>query len=424
MFKNSKHIILLFSILFVLLVAGLILRKALQPNSYGFAGNYRWDANYQIMQQPVLNQSSKVCSECHENIYNLHEKDAHYNVPCVDCHGAGNVHVAYFKGDSLKGITRKQAYLEKDFKLDGCLLCHQKLKARPADFPQIIKDEHYKFLHVKEPATECISCHNPHEPIFLLTEVKNSRLHPIVYKCTECHSKTPEKSFKEAVNHPSIFECKDCHAEISADFKSKSHSKYIDCRTCHLYHKENENTGRIYKNGNAKFCLLCHEKKSFKDEKYPPKIEWSTHVGNSEIISKSDEKICLNCHEDKIHMMHLSKQQNPHSVNWKADHREIAKQNQQVCMKCHTTQSCYNCHMKNKPVSHTADWKKKLHISAGTKNESSCVTCHKKNPCNGCHKLDMPHPKDFGDTHKNLIEVKGKNLCNKCHDQDFCKLCH
>lgn len=421
--KDKKHIIVLFSILFIMLVVGILLDKFLQPESFGKYGNYRWNANNEIRSQQIINQNINTCSECHNDIYQLHQKDAHYNVPCVDCHGAGNVHVAFYKGDSLRGITKQQAFLEKEYNLEGCLYCHRKLKARPSDFPQINQSEHYKFLHVNDIKTKCIECHNPHEPIFLLTDVKKSRLHPIVYKCTECHSKTPDKSIKEALDHPTVFECKDCHSKVVNDFNKRPHQKHIECRTCHLYHKENETTGRIYNNGNAKFCLLCHEKKPFKDEKYPPKIDWPKHIGNLNIIAKSDEKICLNCHKDQIHQMDLNVKENPHNNNWIGEHKEFAGQNREICMKCHTANSCASCHMKNKPASHKINWLKS-HPDAAAKNKLSCVTCHQKNGCISCHKVEMPHPKDFGDNHKDIISQKGKTLCYKCHEEKFCSECH
>jgi hypothetical protein len=344
-------------------------------------------------------------------------------VPCVDCHGAGNVHVAYYNGDSLKGITRQAAMLEKEYNLEGCLYCHRKLKARPGDFPQIDHSEHYGFLKVSDMKTKCIECHSPHEPLFLLSDIQRSRIHPIVYRCSDCHKDKPEKSPKEVENHPTVFECKDCHAGIVKEFGTKSHSKHIECRTCHQFHKENESAGRIFKNGNAKFCLLCHERKSFKDEKYPPKIDWPGHVGGTEIVSKSDERICLNCHENQVHEMDLTEKQNPHSVNWISQHPEFGAKSRQVCQKCHSENSCISCHMRNKPSSHKADWRKD-HKEFGLKNPSSCENCHKKNSCNSCHKLEMPHPKDFGDTHKDFILQKGKSLCSNCHNEDFCKLCH
>ena len=423
MLKDKRHIIAIFSLVFLLMIIGLIIRKSLQPVSYGETGNYRWDANFEIMQQNVLNQNSNVCGECHKEILDYKQKDAHYNVPCVDCHGAGNVHVNYFKGDSLKGITKESAFLKKEYNLEGCLYCHRKLKARPIDFPQIDQQEHYSFLKINDLKTKCIECHNPHQPLYLLTDIKKSRIHPIVYRCSDCHKNKPEKSPAEVENHPTVFECKDCHKEIVDDFNTKPHHNKVDCRTCHQFHKENESAGRIFKNGNAKFCLMCHEKKSFKDDKTPPKIEWPAHIGNTKIIAKSSEKICLTCHENKIHKMNSYKMENPHSVNWISGHKEFALQNRSACQKCHTENTCISCHMKNKPSTHKIDWLKN-HQGSGKKNPSSCENCHKKNSCYGCHKLEMPHPKDFGETHMNLISKKGKELCSNCHKEDFCNTCH
>jgi Doubled CXXCH motif (Paired_CXXCH_1) len=421
--KDKKHIIVLFSMLLFVLIALYIADRILQPETYGQYGNYRWAANNEILKQEMLNQNSATCGECHTEIHKLKQKDAHYNVPCVDCHGAGNVHVAYFRGDSIKGISRESATLPKEYELEGCLYCHRQLKARPADFPQINQSEHYGFLKVSDLKTKCIECHSPHEPLFLLSDVQKSRIHPIVHKCADCHKDNPVKSPKEVENHPTVFECKDCHGSIVKEFSTKSHSKHIECRTCHQFHKENESAGRIFKNGNAKFCLMCHEKKSFKDEKYPPKIDWPGHVGNSNIVSKIDEKICLNCHKDQVHEMDLNKRENPHSVNWMSQHREFGASSRDVCQKCHTSNSCTNCHMQNKPASHKADWSK-THKDFGAKNPSSCENCHRKNSCNSCHGLEMPHPKDFGDTHKEFIVQKGKALCSNCHNEDFCKSCH
>ncbi|HEY5123191.1 MAG TPA: hypothetical protein VIK14_05595, partial [Ignavibacteria bacterium] len=188
MSKDKSHIFKVFSLIIIIIIVAFILGRIFQPKSYGEHGHYRWDAVTELQYQEIVNQEIKTCAECHNDIYNLHEKDAHYIVPCTDCHGAGNLHVAFHKGgDNAKNISKEQAVMEKEYKLEGCLLCHKKLKAKPSDFPQISQEEHYKFLHVIDNNTKCIECHSPHEPVFLLTEVRKSRIHPIVYRCTECH---------------------------------------------------------------------------------------------------------------------------------------------------------------------------------------------------------------------------------------------
>ncbi|MBI5326258.1 MAG: hypothetical protein HZB41_13470 [Ignavibacteriae bacterium] len=263
------------------------------------------------------------------------------------------------------------------------------IKAKPSDFPQINQEEHYKFLKVKSLDTKCIECHSPHEPIFLLTEVKQSRLHPIVYKCTDCHEKKPAKDFNEVENHPKIFVCKDCHSEIVKSFEEKPHHNYVDCRTCHLFHRENDNVGRMYKNGNAKFCLLCHEKKDFKDGLYPPKVEWPNHLGNLKFLVNIDQKICLECHSNQIHIMDLKSNPNPHPNNWKFEHKKYVNKKSDI------------------------------------KQVYACGFCHTKNDCYSCHQLDMPHPDEFVQGgHKELVDKRGKQFCFRCHNQDFCSQCH
>jgi hypothetical protein len=422
--KDKKHIITVAVIIVFVIIIGFVARYIIKPESFGEHGHYRWNAVSELQKQQIVNQNINTCAECHADVYQLHEKDAHFSVPCVDCHGAGNLHVLYHNGgDSAKQITKEQASLPKEYKLEGCLFCHKKLKARPSDFPQINQEEHYKFLNVPDLKTKCVECHSPHQPLFMLTSVRDARIHPIVYRCTECHDKKPEKSFKEVTDHPAIFECNDCHSSIVKSFNERPHQKYIECRTCHLYHKENDNTGRIYKNGNAKFCLLCHEKKPFKDEKYPPKIDWPTHIGNSKIIPKRDEKICLNCHADRIHAMDVNFRENPHSKNWVPEHKNFVAGQIEVCKGCHSTNDCSNCHSKTKPASHSQNWRKQ-HPSFGAKNQSSCETCHKAGACMNCHKIPMPHPKGFDETHKDVVSQKGNGLCANCHKEEFCKQCH
>ena len=422
--NDKKHIITIISIIILIVIIGLIVRKLLQPVSFDEHGHYRYDAVSELQTQKLINQNINTCAECHNDIYQLHEKDVHFSVPCVDCHGAGYLHTLFYKGgDSAKNITKEQAYLEKEYKLEGCLYCHRKLKAKPSDFPQIDQAEHYKFLHVNDLKTKCVECHSPHQPLFMLTSVRDARIHPIVYRCTECHDKKPEKSFKDVQDHPTIFECGDCHTKVVKSFNDRPHHNYIECRTCHLYHKENETTGRIYKNGNAKFCLLCHEKKPFKDEKYPPKIEWPSHVGNNKIITTRDEKICLNCHSNQIHDMDVKLRVNPHSTNWVSEHKNSVAGQIEICRGCHASSDCSSCHSKTKPVSHNQNWRKE-HPKFGAKNQSSCEVCHKKDPCMNCHKLSMPHPKGFDENHKDLVSQKGKAICMKCHNEDFCKQCH
>jgi predicted CXXCH cytochrome family protein len=143
--------------------------------------------------------------------------------------------------------------------------------------------------------------------LFLLDPVSEARIHPTIFECDQCHKERPEKNYKEAENHPVIFECEDCHESIVQDFKKREHAS-MRCTGCHLYHPENETSGRIYKNGNKQFCLLCHEKKPFKDQKSLPQIDVSKHLEDMPEAMRKDAKsimnsktACLECHLNFIH---------------------------------------------------------------------------------------------------------------------------
>jgi hypothetical protein len=97
MLKDKSHIVKIFSLIGAFLIVFIVVDRILQPDSFGLHGHYRWNANNENQALKIVNQNIKVCKECHEDIYQLHEKDAHNSVPCVDCHGAGDLHVAFRK---------------------------------------------------------------------------------------------------------------------------------------------------------------------------------------------------------------------------------------------------------------------------------------------------------------------------------------
>ncbi|MHC4946216.1 MAG: hypothetical protein ACYTG7_24655, partial [Planctomycetota bacterium] len=102
-----------------------------------------------------------------------------------------------------------------------------------------------------------------------------------------------------------VFFCNDCHQELSADFEVRPHS-FVRCGTCHQFTKVSDTAGRIFKNGNVKFCLLCHEEKPFKDKEAVPLIPWPDHLNDERIAEADRDKSCIECHWDRIHTMSWS----------------------------------------------------------------------------------------------------------------------
>ncbi|MBI4872808.1 MAG: hypothetical protein HY814_14725 [Candidatus Riflebacteria bacterium] len=175
------------------------------------------------------------------------------------------------------------------------------MAARPAAFPQIDRDEHFALVGVKDPETPCMKCHDPHEPLFLDRKLDDARLHPIIHQCRNCHSKAVQPTAARPPNHPVVFECKYCHRDLAQSFERKPHGR-LGCNRCHIFHSESDEAGRIVKNRDPRFCLLCHKDGDFRGGKgAPPLIRWPDHL--SDVGLEPDPKqSCLDCHmKDAIH---------------------------------------------------------------------------------------------------------------------------
>ena len=304
--ENWGHVWRLLILIILVAVIAFTVQRLLRPEGYGEVGNYRVGGLYDTMAQDLVHQGKEVCGDCHDDILSVHEKDIHFGVNCEDCHGPGHLHVKYYLGED-DSIIEEAAAMPKEYTLEGCLFCHRELVSRPRDFPQVDPAEHYRFLKVTEPNTRCIECHSPHEPLFLLTKVSEARIHPVIYECSDCHETEPQKDHRQVPDHPVIFVCKDCHPAVVKDFKTHEHA-FLRCTACHLFHQETESAGRIFKNGNRRFCLLCHEKKPFKSQEELPQIVSSEHLAEQAAdfeldlaTIQQDPRACLGCHFDFIH---------------------------------------------------------------------------------------------------------------------------
>jgi hypothetical protein len=282
------------ALLAVGLVAGLAVKKALVPRGFGELGHFRVAAIQEERDREPVLVGKQACASCHPEQFRKHEKDVHVSVQCEVCHGAARDHVS-----ALKGGERVPSKIERQLDAASCLVCHAELRARPVMFPSVDARQHYSFLSVRDPKTRCTACHDPHEPIFLDRRVSEARIHPLIHPCTDCHKDGDVAQKPLPAGHVVTFQCQDCHAEIMADFKSKSH-RFFDCTVCHLFHKESEFSGRIFKNGSARFCLLCHLSRPFQDAREMPQIQ--SVAGHLDQHARSPEdrgKRCTDCHQER-----------------------------------------------------------------------------------------------------------------------------
>ncbi len=136
----------LLPLLAIFIVAFLIIRSFLVPESFGKNGHYRADSIDEIAALPVKYAGKTVCMECHTDIAEQLASDAHAGLSCEVCHGPGAKHADDFD------VT-----LEKPGTREFCGGCHSLNSARKIEvINQIdIKDHHNE-------REKCIDCHNPH----------------------------------------------------------------------------------------------------------------------------------------------------------------------------------------------------------------------------------------------------------------------
>jgi hypothetical protein len=288
--SSYRHIIRLFAFIGAILIAALVTRSLLVPESFGILGHYRMNAIEEAREREPRHVGQTVCAECHDDVAALHAKDAHAGVSCETCHGPGATHVV---ADGEGGIRRPAGKRL-------CLVCHRLMLARPGEFPQIDPAAHYRFVGVKDPDTDCTACHDPHEPLYMDRDLRTARLHPLIHRCRDCHAGRTDEALARPADHPAIFQCDYCHAEVAADFSTRPH-KDVQCTTCHLFFRESDFAGRIIRDADPRFCLLCHRAADFRSDDSPPGISWPEHREDMAEDASDRRQRCIDCHQDRIH---------------------------------------------------------------------------------------------------------------------------
>jgi hypothetical protein len=132
-------------------------------------------------------------------------------------------------------------------------------------------------------------------------DLRTARLHPVVHRCRDCHG-GPQRSptSPRPASHPPIFECGYCHPQVVADFADRSH-KQVRCSTCHLFFRQTEYAGRIIRDADPRFCLLCHREASFRSDDAPPGITWPEHREEMGDGPEDAHKRCIDCHQENLH---------------------------------------------------------------------------------------------------------------------------
>jgi hypothetical protein len=131
----------------VLILAFIIVRWVLRPESFYQYGHYRGKALIELSTREPRYVDRKTCAECHDEQTAQNAAGPHSHVSCQTCHGPGDHHIAEPSTSNIHRPKTKEI----------CVRCHEANKARPAKFPQIEMAEHGD-------GAKCESCHTVHNP--------------------------------------------------------------------------------------------------------------------------------------------------------------------------------------------------------------------------------------------------------------------
>jgi hypothetical protein len=95
------------------------------------------------------------CNNCHAEVAEIKAEGGHKGIQCESCHAPLSTH-AEGKKKIAPMVFNRSAKL--------CMRCHQRLEARPADFPQVVVANHLGENGVAFSPDICIDCHMPHSP--------------------------------------------------------------------------------------------------------------------------------------------------------------------------------------------------------------------------------------------------------------------
>ncbi len=187
-----QHLVRAGALLALLISVFVLLRLMPAPavlEPYGF---YRGENNAEEWaSQPMQYADVQRCNDCHQDKHSTWKQSSHSTTNCETCHGPGQAHV------------NQGASPVVDASRELCGLCHDRVLARPVDFPQVDLAEHGG-------QSACITCHNPHDP-------QVTKPLPIPHTlegrtdCLLCHNIGGIKPFLEDHEGRSPDTCLNCH---------------------------------------------------------------------------------------------------------------------------------------------------------------------------------------------------------------------
>ena len=154
--RHTKHVFRVGLLLFVAIVGLILGRSLFVPDTFGQHGFYRGANVAEQMDYTPRHGGHASCQVCHEEEAEEHADGGHRTVACESCHAPLILHAR--DGEKIADMPVRRSE-------ELCLLCHQQLKARRADFPQIQPRQHLEENDGTPGPESCFECHEPHSPL-------------------------------------------------------------------------------------------------------------------------------------------------------------------------------------------------------------------------------------------------------------------
>lgn len=300
---------------------------------------------------------------------------------CADCHPAGfrlrpASHVPDWKEKPHAQASAKG--------VNGCLLCH--------DAPK-----------------DCDACH--------IQKGLGLPAMPSLYLNVLPKAKSEATVTVDPAAPVSVSQCAYCHSDIdgfSVDGLIFTHNTHLQrayrCEACHdTFPHDSNGTQRL----EMRSCMRCHG---------------LDHGENGSVATGE----CAKCHPEGFQLVPKD-----HTAPFlSGEHKTRAKDDPSYCSQCHKPESCVECHnggvklangtvgKKVVPADHKEPSWKGDHGKLYLGQKGMCVVCHTSEYCQQCHQTSMPHPATWLKDHAAAKGALAKD-CGVCHtDREFCQDCH
>lgn len=338
---------------------------------------------------------------------------------CISCHGA--VQVSPFVSSSHKELTCDKCHS------DSTLVWTIVPKLGSQDRDNASAEGDFQESHGKVNGEVCKRCHSDIRDLVVYHSIKLSHQEHWNQKvdCLECHSGVVHGGKSGMQIAPDMQTCRNCHD--SRDIPN-------GCESCHVT--------------KAVRMAPASDKEWVDGHKHEASRKGQNHCSQCHV-----DDFCTNCHSRFIR----------HPSGWMKDHAIEHLKATDSCDSCHEQSFCSSCHTKSRPASHDRDWQRmhgigtieqcnnchqaslcqKCHSSMNQAPSShtqtwssshgdlvkagkgSCDICHKQTWCTDCHGTKMPHPEGWVMSgHKEMASFQPDSTCAKCHQKQYCGICH